>query len=128
MSHAQLIVVFYALIQSSFDYSCPLFMNAGVTLDSRLISLCKRAFHIIHGRDVRICNECNLMDVTNRRRFFSLKLFNSALSSPHHLLHDLLPPFSHRSRRLILPPVRTSRRLESFVMACSLLFNNLTSM
>ena len=122
-SHAQLVLVFYALIQSLFDYASPLFLNAHVTLDSRLILICKRAFRIIHGHHARSCDECDLISVTERRRYFASKLFNHALSSVSHVLHNILPHFSHRSRRLILPHVRTSRRLDSFVVACSLLFN-----
>jgi hypothetical protein len=123
-SHDKLVLVFHALIQSLFDYASPVFLNPGAGLDARLLSLCKRAFYIIHGRDTLICKNCNIMDIFNRRRNLSLKLFNQAISSVSHVLHNLLPPLSSRSKRLILPFVRTSRRRDSFVISCALMYND----
>ena len=122
-THDQLVLVFTALIQSLFGYASPVLLNAGVGLDARLVSICKRAFYIIHGHNVYACKDCNMLDVVNRRHTLSMKLFNQALSSVSHILHDLLPSISHRSQRLIIPFVRTSRRLECFVICCSLLYN-----
>lgn len=35
-----------------------------ITSDSCLIPLCKHPFHIIHGRGLQSCNECNIMNVS----------------------------------------------------------------
>ena len=86
-------------------------------------STCKRAFRIIHGYDVRSCPNCNMLDIEDRRKKLSLKLFKTALFSDNHVLHDILPPFSCRSNRLVLPFVRTSRRINSFVCNCAMMYN-----
>ena len=119
-THDQRIIVFNALIQWLFGYASPVLLNAGVGLEARLLSnvIRKRAFHIIHGRNVYACEDCNILDVVNRRRTLSMKLFNQALPSVSHILHYLLSSFSHLSKRLIIPHVRTSRRLECCVIYC----------
>ena len=116
-------MVFYSLIQSILDYASPLFLNANAYLDSKFSFLCKRAFRIIHGFDIKSCTSCDLLNVQRRRRFLAMKLFREALFSPSHVLHLLLPKFSHRSNRLILPFARTKRKTDSFVFSCSKLYN-----
>lgn len=124
LNHDELVIVFYALIQSIFDYASPVFLNAHAYLDLRIVSLCKRAFRIIHGYDVKACNQCNILDVHKRRQCLAMKLFECALHSSTHVLHNLLPAFSHRSNRLILPHARTKRKTEGFVFSCSKLYND----
>ena len=55
LTHDQLVSVFYAIIQSLLDYASPVFLNPGVNFDSQILSLCKRAFRIIHGQDCHFC-------------------------------------------------------------------------
>ena len=124
MSHDKLVLVFNAIILSVIDYACPVFLNCGICLSSKLVAICKRAFRIIHGYDVRSCPNCNMLDIEDRRKQLSLKLFKTALFSCDHVLHDILPPFSCRSNRLVLPFVRTTRRLNSFVCSCALMYNH----
>ena len=126
LSHDQLVNVFYAIIRSLLEYAGPVFLNPGVGLNNKFVSLCRRAFYIIHGRECKKCDRCNLLNVQSRREFLSLHLFTEALNNPDHSLHPLLPKRSNRSlsdRRLILPHVRCSRRLKSFVLSCTMLYN-----
>ena len=124
LSHDQLIVVFNSIIRSIIEYASPVFINVGDMLDLKLKALCKRAFRIIHGFDVRRCSKCCMLDVSDRRQTLALRLFRQALLNSNHVLHNLLPKTSHRSQRLVLPHVRTSRRINGFVFACSLLHNS----
>ena len=123
LSHDQLVNVFYAIIQSLMDYASPVFMNAGSSLDATLMSICKRAFKIIHGPDTQ-CSQCNFIDVYERRVMLSMRLFRNAFSSESHVLHHLLPSTSQmNSQRIMLPFVRTSRRAKGFFFSCCLLHN-----
>ena len=124
MSHDQLVLTFKALIQPLFEYASPVFLNASNNLNLKLMSLCKRAFRIVHGYNVKSCENCNFFDFYERRTSLAMNLFVKALFSPNHVLHELLPRFSRRSNRLILPFTRTKRQAESFVIACSILFND----
>ena len=123
LSHDNLVIVFYALVQSILDYASSLFINAPAYLESKFLSICKRAFRVIHGHDVKSCNECDILNFHSRRKFLAMKLFDDALSSHAHVLHNLLPPFSHRSNRLVLPFARTKRKSDGFVFTCSKLYN-----
>ena len=124
LSHDELVLVFCSIIQSVLDYCSPVFLNCGSGLNTQLLRVCKRGFRIIHGYGISECNKCNLLNIVDRRNLLALKLFKTALSSVDHVLYDVLPSFSHRSNRLILPFVRTTRRAESFVFRCSYLYNN----
>lgn len=123
LTHDELVLVFSSIIQSVLDYGAVVFMNCGVCLNAKLLSVCKRAFRIIHGFDVKQCNKCNILDIENRRMSLALKFFRVVLFSDKHVLHDLLPSFSCRSKRLILPHCRTSRRAKSFLFLCSQMYN-----
>ena len=121
LPHDKLITVFSALIQSLLDYASPVFLNPGSVLDAKLLALCKRAFRIIHDKDVVSCHDCNILDFQSRRQSLASKLFVDILSRPDHILHSHLPCISHRSRRLILPYVRTKRRSDGFMFSCSVM-------
>ncbi len=127
MSHNNLVLVFNAIILSVIDYACPVFLNCGTRLNDKLVKICKRAFRIIHGYDVKNCPNCNMLDIEDRRKKLSLKLFRTALFSDDHMLHDIMPPLSYRSNRLVLPCVRTARRINSFVCSCALMHNSTLS-
>ena len=123
LPHDQLVSVFNAIFLSVLDYASPVFLNCGSSLNSKLLRICKRAFRIIHGFETRQCELCDIFNIDNRRKMLALKLFKNALLSVDHVLHDLLPQFSCRSNRLILPHVRTKRRVESFIFSCAYLYN-----
>ena len=124
-SHDQLVEVFCSSVRSLLEYACPVFMNPGISLNAKFVSLCKRAFRIIHGYENSICNYCCMLNVHARREMLSLRLFLQALENPLHSLHSILPNPSRRpmSKRLVLPHVRCTRRLKAFVVSCALLFN-----
>ena len=123
LNHDEMVIVFYALIQSVLDYASPLFLNNHAYLDVKFVSLCKRAFRIIHGFGVKACNDCDILNVYERRKFLSIKLFEKALYSRSHVLHYFLPNLSPRSNRLILPSARTKRKIDGFVFSCSRFHN-----
>ena len=123
LGHDQLVLVFKSLVLSIMEYASPVFLNPGCILDSRLNLLCKRAFRIIHGAGIRSCKMCDMFDFHSRRRKLSLSLFINALHNSNHILYPLLPPLSHRSNRLILPPIKTSRRKDGFIFSCSEMYN-----
>ena len=126
LDHDQLILVFNSIIRSIIDYASPVFLNPGIVQSSKLEMLCKRAFRIIHGANVNTCDNCSMFHVCQRRKELSMRLFNQALNDSNHILHRLLPPLSQRSKRLILPHVKTMRRLNGFVLSCSMCYNNST--
>ena len=125
LTHGELVNIFNSIIRSVLDYACQVFLNPGQCLDLRLSKVCKRAFYIIHGRDTRFCNDCDMLSMCERRRELSMKLFNHARCIPNHVLHCLIPKASERSDRLILPHVRSARRAKSFVFYCSARYNGI---
>ena len=122
LSHDQLVTVFNAIFRSVIDYSSQVFLNPGKSLDVKLIRVCRRAFYIVHGENS--CNLCNMLDVTKRRQELAMRLFNEARMDCHHVLHDIVPETSARSNRIILPYVRTTRRLNAFFFSCSVSHND----
>ena len=112
-------IVFYALIQSILEYASPLFLNTCSYLEFKFVSLCKRVFLVIHGYDTEKCDECNILDIHGRRQILAMKLFDDAASSERHILHHLLPNFSQRNNRLILPHARTKRKTDGFLFTCN---------
>jgi hypothetical protein len=125
LSHDELVTVYTALIQSLLDYASPVFLNPGLTLDAKLLSLCKRSFQIIHGYNVESCHDCKILEVLHRRQSLAFKLFIKIMSNPDHILHTHLPCISRRSSRFILPHVRTKRRVDGFMFSCSLFYNGM---
>jgi len=122
VSHDHLITIFHCIILSLFDYASPVFLNAGKKLDSLFLSVCKRAYRIIHSSG-DFCSKCDFLCTYERRLMLSMKLFKQVLFSKSHILYDLIPPVSLRSKRLILPFVRTSRCANGFFFSCSLEYN-----
>lgn len=121
LSHDEMVMVFNAAFRSITDYACQVFLNPGKMLDSRLIRLCRRAFKIFHSD--KVCNYCDLCNVVERRFLLSMRLFNAIKEDRDHILYALLPPVSERSKRLILPHVNTSRRVDGFIFSCASLYN-----
>ena len=124
LTHDELIQVFNAIVRSIIDYASPVFLNPGKCLDLRISRLCKRAFHIIHGHDVKTCASCNMLNVQERREMLAMRLFMKVKNDRNNVLHKLIPMTSDRSDRLILPHVRTTRRMNGFFVSCSLMYND----
>ena len=123
MSHDQLVFVFNQTIRTVFEYASPVFLNPGSVFDTKLLLLCKRAFRIIHGKDIDSCDKCHMFDFIDRRKAMSLRIFSEAIHDTSHVIHHLMPNFSKRSERIILPSVSTDRRTKGFVFSCSLMYN-----
>lgn len=85
--------------------------------------MCTGVLRIIHSHDVKACNECGILNVDVRRQFLAMKLFEEALCSTNHVLHHLLPQFSHHLKRLISSFARTKKKTDEFVISCSKLYN-----
>jgi hypothetical protein len=124
LSHDQLVCVYNCIIRSVIDYASSVFLNPGSGLDRKLLSVCKRAFRIIHGFEVRDCDKCCMLKLCDRRKTLALRLFRQALCDPSNVLHCLLPHLSHRSHRVILPRAKTLRRTNGFVFSTSVLYNS----
>ena len=110
LSHDQLVLVFNAIFSSVMDYASQVFLNPGKGQDLRLLKLCKRAFYIIHGN--AFCNQCNILNILERRKTLAMRLFKNARNDEDHILHHLVPPTSERSNRLILPNAMQEHRVE----------------
>lgn len=123
LPHDQLVEVYNAILRSVFEYASQVFLNPGIGLDVRLKRVCKRAYRIVHGND-DVCTSCNMLDVTSRRNLLAMRLFLKAKNNDHHVLFNLIPCSSKRSNRIILPTVRTSRRVEGFIFSCSVRHND----
>lgn len=123
LSHDELVLVFNAVIRSLMEYASPVFLNPGIVLDHSFLSLCKRAFRIIHGTNVKICESCNMLNLVDRRKALSLKLFKQVIDSHDHVLRKFVPRKSAHSNRLILPTAKSKRRTDGFFFAASKLYN-----
>ena len=122
-SHDQLVFTFNQTIRSILDYASPVFLNAGSSFDVKLDRLCKRAFRIIHGRNVNLCTKCDLFGLAERRRILAMRIFSAARKESKHMLHNIIPRQSSRSSRLLLPKVNTKRRAQSFAFSCAKNYN-----
>ena len=122
-SHDQLVFTFNQTIRTAIEYASPVFLNPGSAFDTMLQRLCKRAFQIIHGKDSKECQSCDMFNFVERRWSLSMCIFSAAINDTTHRLYNLLPRSSNRSSRLILPPVTTERRVKSFVFNCAMKYN-----
>lgn len=124
LGHDQLILVFNCIVRSLIEYGSAVFINPGSVLNNKLEILCKRAFRIIHGLKIRSCDKCEMLNVGERRKMLAMRLFRQVVNDSKHVLHRLLPPQSERSKRFILPQVKTDRRLRGFVLSCAMMHND----
>ena len=67
---------------------------------------------------------CDILDVSDRRYVLAMRLFNEARNDREPILHNLVPETSDRSNRIILPYIRTTRRINSFFFAFSVIHND----
>lgn len=125
LSHDQLVFIFNQTIRTIMEYASPVFLNPGSSFETKLLLLCKRAFRVIHGKDVGHCKDCNMLDIVERRKLLSMRIFSTAIRDSSSIVHSILPKFSQRSTRLILPHVRTERRRKGFVFSCSEMYNDI---
>ena len=120
LSKMQLIQVYYSYIQSLIDYLFPIINNLTSHQINDLFLVTKRAHRIICGWN---CSDKCLPDFKERCNTLALKLFQKAAADPAHILHDILPIRSSRSRRFIIPYTHSDKHLRSFLPQCSINFN-----
>lgn len=109
--------VYCATIQSVFEYYCQIFVCMPQRLKDRISKIFRRAHRII-------CGNCNCVDDTHTRRLkLTQMLFNNSVNK-NHILHSLIPHFNANSNRFIIPHCRTSRKVNSFSVQCSILHNS----
>ena len=120
LSKSDLIIVYQAVIVSVLLYAAPLFVGLSVTLSEGLEIIRKRAHRIVCGC---FC-ECGMFPrIEDLRQAQSLKLLCHAELDTSHPLHRLVPDRLPRSDALLMPFVRTSRRLASFIPQTCFLAN-----
>ena len=89
---------------------------------SSLHAYVSELFYVIHGG--KPCDSCDILDVADRRDVLAMRLLNEFRNDSNHILYELVPKTSVRSNRIILPHVRTTRRMNSFFFACSVTHND----
>jgi hypothetical protein len=117
-------VIYFGIMRSVMEYAAPLFVNLPKK-DSKMLQALQNRFHrILCGKECR--EEC-LPLLAARRENLSIRLYQKAMCQDNHILKKILCPVSSRGR-LILPSVRTSRRLKSFAIQGAILLNNSKSL
>ena len=121
LSKEQLIMVYNSTIRSILEYASPLFVGLSKKNALKLESVQKRFHRILCGPH---CSEHKLVSLEVRRKVAATKLFKKA-TSPEHIIrvHDLLP-IQSSSGRFILPQIKQTRRLHSFIIFTALLINS----
>ncbi|MEL7307471.1 MAG: reverse transcriptase family protein, partial [Pseudomonadota bacterium] len=112
-------MVYFSIMRSVMEYAAPLFIGL-CEKDSKRLQILQNRFHrILCGKECR--EEC-LPSLADRRKNLTLSLFRKALSEDGHLLRKILHPLSSHGR-VILPTIRTTRRLKTFTIQSAMLFN-----
>lgn len=120
VSHDSLRTIYYGIMRSVMEYAAPL-LTGLTTKDSRKLQTLQNRFHrILCGRD---CQEQCMPPLAERRMCLTMNLFRKSLAQDGHILRPLLYPISAHGN-MILPAIRTTRRLKSFAVQTALLFNN----
>ena len=113
-----LIMIFNSIVRSILEYCSPLFVGLSLENSKRLERVQRRFHRFLCGKD---CEQHFFVTLSQRREKAALKLFDQAMSSDH-ILHPLVPSVS-RSGRVCVPSVIHERRLRSFFVKASFLFN-----
>ena len=112
--------VYYGIMRSIMEYAAPLFVGLSEK-DSKKFQMLQNRFHrILCGKDCR--NHC-LSLLADRRKYLTLKLFDEVSRRNGHILKKHLFPTSTRGR-VILPSIRTTRRLKSFAIQAAMFAND----
>jgi hypothetical protein len=118
---SQLLLIYKGIIQSLIDYCLPIQFNLSKKEINRIILIQKRAHRIICGPDCVL--DC-IPNFYERRMTLSSNFLNRILTIDNHIIKDIVPLKSQRSGRLILPSVTTNKYLNSFLIQCSINYNN----
>ena len=120
-SKYELVCAYNADTRSLIEYTGPLIVTLPQNLAAKYNKIQPRAHRIICGFD---CDNFCLPSLVNRRINYSIKLFNKALEDSSHILHDITPPYGHTGNRSVLFQCKSQRHLNSFIPACTIIFNN----
>ena len=126
-SKEDLHMLYCSLIRSVLEYACPVYAGINKGMAASLQRLDNRAHRLIfnehHGSsNVRTC-DCTMNCLQKRRHEQCLKLLNTFLASPSHVLHSRVP--MRGNSRFILQFCRTALRQSSFFPFSSMLSNTL---
>ena len=116
-------ILYNALIQSNIEYCCILYNSNLSYQDKHKLSVIYNRAHFFICQTLD-CN-CNyIASIHERRALITKTFFNTIINNPNHLLYSHLPNFLQSGRRLNIPFCFTSRRLNSFFIAQSIIYNN----
>ena len=116
-----LLLVYESYILSVIEYNTPLLIGLSKGNSERLERIRKRCHRIICGFN---CHCDDFPTLSSRRHTQAMKVF-SLMQKPDHLTHSLIPHAMPRSQHFYLEPMRTERRLLSFIPYCCIQSNNL---
>ena len=120
LTKQHLINLYYAFIQTLFNYSFPIHSHITIKELNKITSIKHRAHRIICGTD---CKDNCLPSFQDCSQVISSSLFNKIALNPQHILHCKLPNRSPRSKRFILPHISSNNYLNSFFIKYSIKFN-----
>ena len=123
VSKKDLLLIYNGPLRSLLEYCSPLLVGMPEGMANDLEKLQRRAHRIICGPE---CAADCMQPIRDRRISRAVKLFEQSFNAIH-IIHDLLLSRSVRSSRLIIPPVRTSRRLSFFAPFMTLLKSGFTN-
>ena len=128
---AQLLCSYNTCIRPMSEYACQVFHNGlPEYLSEELEKIQRRALRIIFPdlgyQEAK--KECNIAPLHQRRQWLTERLFNEIKDNSLHKLHGLLPPRNlstvalRRKRAFNVPPCRTNRLMNSFIMHNAAIF------
>ena len=128
---AQLLCFYTTCIRPMSEYACQVFHNGlPEYLSEELEKIQRRALRIIFpdlGYQEAL-KECNIATLHQRRQWLTERLFNEIKDNSLHKLHGLLPPCNlstvalRRKCAFNVPPCRTNRLMNSFIMHNAAIF------
>ena len=121
LSKKDLILCYYAHIDSILNYCSSVFIYLPFYLQEQLRKLANRAHSIICHK---FCSEDCIPNPTKRRIEASIKLFLHAKEDPHHILHNIIPHTLPRTKRFFVHHCNTSQRAQQFIPQCVQILNN----
>lgn len=120
----ELVSIYGGTVRSILEYAAPIFGKLPENLSLNLDKVQKRCHRLICK--VSSSSDCpcdRFPSLSTRRNFMAIRLYLSASRHQNHMLHDIIPKKSSRSKRIIQPPSSTTRLRHSFVHFTTLLLN-----
>jgi hypothetical protein len=114
-----LLQVYCNYILSLLEYNSPLLVGMSTRNDAKLDRIRKRCHRIICGLDCK-CNDFS--PIGERRLSRAMKVFESLMSTSN-ISHPLLPRRLPRTQHFYMEPMRTTRRMRSFIPFCAMIWN-----